>query len=137
MIVEFLLTETQMLSQSIYKKLIQIIPDIATREEAGKSKLSSDAVMDLNLDVLTKQKNIVRIASSHYYKQNGDMIADPDMEIIINTELMTANAMTYQDSTIFQTAEQEGDINQKLVNSLNEFLDQWLQNCIDQGHKIE
>ena len=126
-----------MLSQSIYKKLIQIIPDIATREEAGKSKLSSDAMMDLNLDVLSKQKNIIRIALSHYYRVNSDSVADPDMEIIINTQLMTANAMTYQDTTIFQTAEQEGAINQKLVNDLNEFLDQWLQNCIDQGHKIE
>ena len=45
--------------------------------------------------------------------------------------------MTYQDSMIFQNNEQEGYINQKLVNSLNEFLDQWLQNCIDQGHKIK
>jgi len=125
-----------MRSQSIYNKLIKIIPDIATREEAGRSKLSSDALMDLNLDVLSRQGKIVRIALSHYYKQNGDMIADPDMEIIINTELMTANAMTYQDSMIFQSAEQGGGINQKLVNSLNEFLDQWLQNCIDQGHKI-
>lgn len=125
-----------MKSKSIYNKLIKIIPDIATREEAGKSKLSSDALMDLNLDVLSKQNNIVRIALSHYYKQNGDMIADPDMEIIINTQLMTANAMTYQDSMIFQTAEQDGGINQKLVNNLNEFLDQWLQNCIDQDHKI-
>jgi len=125
-----------MKSQSIYKKLIKIIPDIAIREEAGKSKLHSDALMDLNLDVLSRQNHIVRIALSHYYKQNGDMIADPDMEIIINTKLMTANAMTYQDSMIFQSAEQEGGINQKLVNSLNEFLNQWLQNCIDQGHKI-
>ena len=126
-----------MKSQSIYKKLIQIIPDIATRKEAGKSKLSSDALMDLNLDVLSRQKNIVRIVLSHYYKVNSDSVADPDMEIIINTHLMTANAMTYQDSMIFQSAEQDGGINQKLVNSLNEFLDQWLQNCIDQGHKIE
>jgi len=46
------------------------------------------------------------------------------MEIIINTQLMTANAMTYQDSMIFQSVEQDGGINQKLVNSLNEFLDQ-------------
>ena len=126
-----------MRSQSIYNKLIQIIPDIVAREEAGKSQLHSDALMDLNLDILSRQNNIVRIALSHYYKQNGDMVADPDMEIIINTQLMTANAMTYQDSTIFQSAEQDGGINQKLVNSLNEFLDQWLQNCIDQGHKIE
>ncbi len=126
-----------MKSQSIYEKLIKIIPDIATRDDAGKSQLSSDALMDLNLDLLSREGNIVRIALSHYYKQNGDMIADPDMEIIINTQLMTANAMTYQDSMIFQSAEQDGGINQKLVNSLNEFLDQWLQNCIDQGHKIE
>ena len=126
-----------MKSQSIYKKLIKIIPDIATREEAGKSKLSSDALMDLNLDILSKQNNISRIALSHYYKQDGDMIADPDMEMIVNTKLMTANAMTYQDSMIFQSADQDAGINQKLVNDLNEFLDQWLQNCIDQGHKIE
>ena len=124
-----------MKSQSIYKKLIKIIPDIATREEAGKSV--SEGFMDLNLDILSKQNNFVRIALSHYYKQNGDLIADPDMEIIINTQLMTANAMTYQDSMIFQSAEQEGVINQTLVNSLNEFLDQWLHNCKDQGHKIE
>jgi len=125
-----------MLSKSIYKKIIKIIPDITTRTDAGKSKLSSDALMDLNLDVLTRQNNIVRIALSHYYKQNGDMIADPDMEIVINTELNTANAMTYQDSMIFQSAERDGGISQKLVNSLNVFLDQWLQNCIDEGHKI-
>ena len=126
-----------MKSQSIYKKLIKIIPDIATRNDAGKSQLSSGAMMDLNLDLLSREGNIVRIALSHYYKQNGDMVADPDMEIIINTQLMTANAMTYQDSMIFQSAEQDGCVNQKLVNSLNEFLDQWLQNCIDQGHKID
>lgn len=126
-----------MQSQSIYKKLIQIIPDIRARTRAGKSKLQSGALMDLNLDVLSRKDNIVRIALSHYYKQNGDMIADPDMEIIINTKLMAANAMTYQDSMIFQTAEQNGVINQELVNDLNEFLDQWLQNCIDQGHMIK
>ena len=126
-----------MKSQSIYNKLIKIIPDIATRRSAGKSKLSSDAMMDLNLDVLSKQGNIVRIALSHYYKQNGDMVADPDCELIINTQLMTVNAMTYQDSMIFQSAEHDGGINQKLVNELNEFVDQWLQNCIDQGHEIE
>ena len=112
-----------MKSQSIYKKLIKIIPDIATRNDVGKSQLSSDALMDLNLDLLSREGNIVRIALSHYYKQNGDMIADPDMEIIINTQLMTANSMTYQDSMIFQTAEQDGGVNQRLVNRLNEFLD--------------
>ena len=125
-----------MKSESIYKKLLQIIPDIATRRKAGKSKLHSDAMMDLNLDILSRKDHLIRIALSHYYKQNGDMIADPDMEIIVNTKLMTANAMTYQDSMIFQSAEHDGNINQALVNELNVFLDQWLQNCIDQGHKI-
>ena len=90
-----------MKSQSIYKKLIKIIPDIATRRSAGKSKLSSDALMDLNLDILSKKKNIIRIALSHYYKVNSDLVADPDCELIINTELQTANAMTYQDTYIY------------------------------------
>ena len=86
-----------MKSQSIYNKLIKIIPDMAARRSAGKSQLHSDVMMDLNIDILSKQGSIIRIALSHYYKQNGDMIADPDMEIIINTHLMTTNTMTYQD----------------------------------------
>lgn len=123
-----------MKSEQIYEKLIKVIPDIETRTEAGKSK--SDGFMDLNLDVLDKGKEITRIALSHYYKQNGDMVADPDMEIVINTRLKTANGMTYQDSMLYQSAEVEGGINTKLVDQLNDFLVMWLQNCIDQGHKI-
>jgi uncharacterized protein YqiB (DUF1249 family) len=93
-------------------------------------------MMDLNLDILSKKKPFIRIALSHYYKQGGDMIADPDMEIILNTEQQTANAMTYQDTYTYQSAEGDNGIDQKLVEQLNEFLDMWMQNCIDQGHKI-
>ena len=37
---------------------------------------------------------------------------------------------------IFQGAAYEVNINIELVDSLNEFLDQWLQNCTDHGQEI-
>ena len=43
----------KVLISTIYKKLINIIPNIATRRSAGKSKLHSDALMDLNLDIFS------------------------------------------------------------------------------------
>jgi len=44
---------------------------------------------------------------------------------------MTANTTHIKISMMFQGAEQDGGIDQKLVSSLNECPGQWLQNCID------
>ena len=66
------------------------------------------------------------------------MIADPDMILIVNTQLCCVNAITYQDSMIYQSAElEDGKYNMKLVKQLNEFVGIWLQNLINQGHKIK
>ena len=35
---------------------------------------------------------------AHYYKQGGDLIPDPDMEIKVFPEFEMAEALTYQDS---------------------------------------
>lgn len=80
----------------IYRKLQKVVPDLLTIEESGKSKV--DGYMDLNLDVLHKRSNRLLIALSHYYKQNGDMIPDPDMQIAVYPKLELAEAIAYQDS---------------------------------------
>ena len=42
--------------------------------------------MDLNLDLLSRNGEIITVALSHYYEQNGDLIADPDMVVRIDTK---------------------------------------------------
>lgn len=121
----------------IYRKLIKVVPDMLTIEESGKSKV--DGYMDLNLDILHKRSTRIIIALSHYYKQNGDMIPDPDMQIAVYPNLELAEALAYQDSFCYREvySDDKGTEDIKAKNELNAFLDQWLSNLIEQGHCIK
>jgi hypothetical protein len=131
---------------SIYSKLLKVIPNLIEFLELGvlhgKSKLDSDAMMDLNFDYLNKDKdgNYI-IALSHYYKQNGDLVPDPDMQIRVMPEMEAAEALTFQDNMRFQQVYGERDgkqtVNLHLKKDLNSFLNRWLSNLIGQGHKID
>lgn len=125
------------IQNKIYNQLLLIIPDLQTRNKAGKSKLESQSLMNLNLDILFRENNKAMIALSHYYKHNsGDMIADPDMTILVNFKDRTATTRTFQDSFGYQDVMSGGVINTKLEQSLNEFVVMWNENNISYGHKI-
>ena len=112
--------------------------------EAAKSVVDPNGgMMDLNYDHLGCRKldlgNYVSydIALAHNYIQNGDVMADPDMEIRIYPEIKYAEALTYQldGLGIFQRVYPEpGKVCPRIKRELNKFLNQWLKNCIDQGH---
>ena len=123
--------------KEIYKRLIRVIPKLYSIKESGKSEVSG--FMDFNLDILQRKGDVLRIAISHYYKHpSGDMIADPDMEVLVNRKTETAQALTYQDTYGYQEVyAEDGSCNQALQHSLNEFLLIWLNNLYEQGHKIK
>jgi uncharacterized protein YqiB (DUF1249 family) len=120
----------------IYHKLLDVIPDLMTIEEVGKSKV--EGYMDLGFDVLHRSPERLLIALHHYYRHpSGDMIADPDMEIVVFTKREEAAALTYQDSFGFQAVDRDGGAkNKHCQRDLNRFLSQWLSNLIEQGHCI-
>jgi len=123
--------------ETIYKKLYRLIPHLDRIKTASKAKTS--AFMDLNLDILDDTKDYKIIALSHYYKHpSGDMIPDPDMTIRIYKATKTAEALTYQDLYRYDQvyAEQGELVNKKVKQQLNQFLDSWLSNLLDQGHKF-
>ena len=123
--------------EEIYRRLIRVIPNLYSIKESGKSEALG--FMDFHLDILQRKRDVMRIAISHYYKHpSGDMIADPDMEVMVNRKSETAEALTYQDTYGYQEVySEDGSCNQSLKNSLNEFLLMWLNNLYEQGHKIE
>lgn len=133
---------------SIYKKLMQVIPDLIKHIEEGKYhgksvKDPKGGLMDLNFDYLGKdKKGNYLVALSHYFEQNGDMVADPDMQIRILPDQEAAEAMTFQDQFGYQEVyPDKGDgkeyVDLKRKKDLNQFLSQWLTNIIRQGHKID
>jgi len=118
----------------IYTHLLIVIPDLKSKPTSGKSIVQG--FMDLSYDYLTEDNHNHRIALSHFYKQNGDLVPDPDMEIRVNFESETAEALTYQDTYRYDEVYDGENVDIKLKESLNEFLLQWLKNLIEQGHKI-
>ena len=48
--------------------------------------LTAPGFMDLHVEVLFREGSKIRIAMSHYYTKNSDLIPDPDMEVLLDTE---------------------------------------------------
>jgi uncharacterized protein YqiB (DUF1249 family) len=124
--------------EMIYARLQQMeIIDENGIMQADYMKFTSPGLMDLNVDRLTSDT----IALAHNGKQNGDVMADPDVEVRINREGRMAEALTFQNDYlgIYQEVYPEpGKYHPKLKKELNEFLNEWLQNMIDSGYvKVE
>ena len=124
--------EIKMIYETIYKKLEKL----GITELVKYKKLKSEGYMDLSIDILSDNEEEKHIAMAHNFIQNGDVMADPDMEIKICKKTKMAEALTYQLSSlgIFQRVYPEpGKVYPKLKIQLNSFLDQWLTNLISQG----
>lgn len=130
---------------SIYKKLRELIADfpehLAKKSEAAKSKLGG-GMMDLNYNYLYPLDNDRHVISlTHYYKMNGDLVPDPDMEIRVDVKQQTAEALAYQDMYKYGTVysdpyDEQATADKAEQKSQNSFLLQWLKNALSQGHFI-
>ena len=83
-----------------YERLNNILSGRLDKMDFESLKLESKGFMDLHIDKIGPD----RLAISHTYSQNGDRIADPDMELKIHRYDGTnyLEAMTYQDSFGYQ-----------------------------------
>ena len=118
-----------------YQKLKTIAEEIL-EERCTYMKLRSAGFMDLVIERLDES----RISLSHYYVQNGDLMADPDMELIIDKEKEAVYAATFQQDNlgIYHIAYNEGEvIDEDMAEELNEFLDEWLSNLLVKEYAAE
>jgi uncharacterized protein YqiB (DUF1249 family) len=123
--------------ERIFEKLERLMGDLRDIPEAKKSRVPG--FMDLNLDRLSPNGSTTLIALSHYYEHpSGDLIADPDMEICIKPHERMAEARSYQDAHMYRCVSEEGEggASRTTRRELNEFLEQWLANCLAQGHRL-
>ena len=120
----------------LFQRLLLVIPSLATFRGGGKSE--SRGFMDLHLDVLRRTGARCELALAHYYKQNGDSVPDPDMQVLVDFNEKTAIATSYQDSICYREAEPRDTSPQAQRDrrEMNSFLAQWLSNLAEQGHLI-
>lgn len=121
-----------------FQKLLRLIPNLSglhsghyLRYEAG------DAFMPLSVDVLHREGTRLCIALAHYFEQNGDLVPDPDMELRVDLQDQTVEALTYQDQRVYQEVyPAPGQVRLGLEQSLNAFLSTWLTNIEHQGFRL-
>ncbi len=88
---------------TLFNQLLRVIPNIRTVNEYVK--LKADGFMDLHVDILYRKGDIVKIAIAHNYTQNGDVIPDPDMELLVDFKNQTVEAKTFQNIYAYSEVE--------------------------------
>lgn len=125
--------------ETIYRKL-EKIGIIRDRKLAFSKylKLKSGGFMDLNIDELNETDDSITISMAHNHEVNGDLVSDPDMELRIYPDCKMAEALTLQDSFGYKMVyPEEGKVYPRVKKELNQFLNQWLTNLINQGFENE
>ena len=133
------------INQSIYKKLVQLIPDLPT-SDGTPCKRTSQVTDRRDLHYFYVQKdesgNHFITLSHEYIADNGiDVAPDPEIMIRVVPEKEYAEAMTYQNRHVLQRVYQEYDdepfIHYRILAELNESLSNWLSRLLVYGHNLE
>jgi len=126
--------------ERIYKRLLKMFPDLEGMDVGDHKKVENEPFMLLAMDVLTDSEYGRIISIAHNYIQNGDVMADPDMQVLVSFKKKTVQAMTFQNDGmgVYQEClfiDEEGTlmVQMSLLKSLNRFLDTWTKNLIAQG----
>ncbi len=118
------------MKRTVYETIFARLQELGILDQNGimqaeYMKFKSPGLMNLNVDNLLGNK----ISLAHNGLQNGDLMADPDMEILIHPKTKSAEALTFQNDYLgiyHKVYPEEGKVNIKLKKDLNEFLADWL-----------
>jgi len=127
-------------------KQLGVITD-QTPEEATFTTDSS-SVMDLTVERIEMpaylpeyivNESCFALSLAHYSKQNGDLLTDPEMVLLIDPKNERVEALTFESTlsgtyqVVYQSNKQYVPIYQK---EHNKFLAGWLTNIKNQGHAL-
>ena len=127
------------MNRQIFRDIYVQLQTIGILDDSGAMKHSymrfeSGGLMAFHVDRL----QATRLSVAHNGIQNGDVMADPDVEITIYPERQEAEAHTFQNDYlgIYQEVYDEGKPNVKLQADLNIFLHDWLTNIIEAKYEL-
>ena len=126
-------TETELsIPEQNYQFVMKLAGEVLRGEVDSKTFEAGAGFMPLTIE----QVGDNFIAISHYYEQNGDAMADPDMEFAYDNDRKTLRARTYQQDALQRYDEVYGNdgYNEELEEELNLFAYQWFQSIEKQGY---
>ena len=120
------------LNSEIYERVGEL-GIIEKLEKNHYIRLQREGLMDLHIDKLTDNGTTLIFSMAHNGIQNGDVMADPDMEIAYNRTARMASALSFQNDYIgmYTNAEKPED-----AYSMNDFLNGWLKEIKNNNYEI-
>lgn len=139
-----------------HRALLELCPDLPSlkpgdhrRHDRGEGS----GLMPLSLDVLEAgfarrsslgapqaETRFLRVALSHHYEQNGDLVPDPDMELRVFTDpsFPRVEALAIQHATghYARVYPRPGCVDPRQKRDQNAFLAVWLRNLKAQGFSL-
>lgn len=120
-------------TQRNYSFLEKTAPEILSGE-CRYIRLTSGGFMPLSIQALSDD----RISISHFYRQNGDLMSDPDMEFVVDRENKSLSARTYRQDGLGVNQSVENEYQEiadfRLEKELNAFTLEWFKNISNQGY---
>jgi hypothetical protein len=132
------------LDEQNFKRFVDLFGEEILRIHEGTCRhyTAGDGFMPLSVEVLYRpEPGVLRFAMAHRWKHpSGDLIADPDMELVVDTNTKTLSPRSFQMDLppVYQTAESE-ELSEmqrnNIAHKLASFLATWLANIKSQGYK--
>ena len=119
-----------------YRAFMRLFPDFAGQNYTAMQLRAGESMMPLHIEAVGGNE----ISIAHYYRQNGDAMADPEMTFRIDHEKGTLEPLTYQQDSmgLYQRVYPEpGRWIPKLRKDLNRFTNQWFHNIEEQRYRPE
>lgn len=120
-------------AQRNYSFLEKTAPEILSGE-CRYIRFTSEGFMPLSIQALSDD----RISISHFYRQNGDLMSDPDMEFVVDRENKLLSARTYRQDGLGVNQGVENEYQEiadfRLEKELNAFTLEWFKNISNQGY---
>lgn len=119
-----------------YRNLEKFIHAVDATENHA-IKLHSGGYMPLSIERIGFIQRRAVYSIAHYGQLNGDLMADPEMTIVVDTELRTIEPLSFRNDYMGLSQEVYCDNGRqyrpRLRTDLDDFLWHWIKNIIDQG----
>ena len=122
------------------QKIIDLVGGLAALESRGAIRIENPGYMPLSIDFLgTGPRDLPMIAVAHNFVQNGDVMADPDMQFEIDPEggyhpvNITQSPVGAYHEAVFIGDDGKVYIRPAVVRDLKSFARMWDRNIGAQG----